>query len=716
MVTQEELEKLIEAYPHRYTMHDLAELYKIKKTEDFIALNKLVNRLEEELKIARDDQNRYALPAQCGLYVGKLTVNRRGFGFLDLDEEHSIFIPKTAMNQAMDGDRVLVKTDGTLNENPEGEVLRILEHGRHFVIGTWRQKKRLIFVLDDERISSFVKVQNERDFWPTEGLKARCEIVRYGDPLIVKVERILGHEMDPGVDVAAVLLDHGIESEFPDAVMKQLKGIPDHVVASDWSGRQDLRQEVTVTIDGEDSKDFDDAISLKTTAQGWQLGVHIADVCWYVAAGSPLDQEARKRGTSTYVADRVVPMLPHALSNGICSLNEGVDRLTISCMMEINHQGEVLDYQIFPSVIRSRARMTYSQVNRILEGNLEMIRRFRSLSELFHQMHDCALSLRLRRSAAGAIDFDKKEAKIHVNEQGKVLEVTVRERGEAERMIEDFMVTANVVVAQHLHALEVPALYRIHEAPDLKKMRDLARMTAILGYPLKGDLNRIHPLQLQQCLTAFQDQESYPVVSTMMLRSMQKARYDFRCAGHFGLALPEYTHFTSPIRRYPDLIVHRQLRRYCFLGQVDPTRQQQEKELMEQLGEETSVCERRSIEAERDVEDMKKAEFMHGKLGQRFVGVISGVTKFGFYVELPNTIEGLVHLQDLNDDYYNLDPGILALRGERSGRCFKLGQKVQVRLIRASKEKREIDFVLAEPKKKIQAKRPIYKRRREKQC
>lgn len=700
MVTQEELLKMIQAHPRKYTLRDFADIYQMQSTEDFIALNKMISAMEEEFLIVRDEKNRYTEPKESRLYQGKLTVNRRGFAFLDLDDEHSIFIPKTDLNLAMDQDLVIVQAKGPLDENPEGEVIRILKRSATQLIGTYCQYRRLVFVPDDERITQFVKVQNEKEFKLIEGLKVQCSIVRYGDPLIVRIERILGHKNDPGVDIQAVLLNHGIESEFPREVMKQLKGIPDHVVASQRLQREDWTGKTIVTIDGDDSKDFDDAISIEKTEKGYLLGVHIADVSAYVPENSPLDLEARKRGTSTYVVDRVVPMLPHYLSNGICSLNEGVERLTLSCVMEIQKDGEIADYRIFPSIIRSTARMTYNQVNRILEGDLEVMRRYEKLVSLFHTLFDCAQIIRNKRHEAGAIDFDKDEAKIQVDAKGKVVDIKIRERGEAERIIEDFMVTANECVARHTKWLQVPSLYRVHEAPTVKKMRDFVKMTQILGYQFKGSLQDIHPLQLQQCLSAFKEEESYPVVSTMMLRCMQKARYDSRCIGHFGLGLQEYTHFTSPIRRYPDLIVHRMLRKYCFVGMVDAQRMNEDEQLMELLGESTSVSERRSIEAEREVEDMKKAEYMRGKLGQKFDGVISSITKFGFYVALDNTVEGLVHIQDLDDDYYHHDPATFSLRGERTGRIFKLGQKVRIQVVSADKEKREIGFVLSSPKKR----------------
>ncbi len=698
MVEKNELLQMIINFPHRYTVSDFAEIFEMKKTEDFVALNKMLNQLENDFLIIRDYKNHYTSASESGLLKGKISINRRGFGFLDIDENHSVFIPKTSLNGALDEDEVIVQVNGSMDDHPEGEVKKIISRSMKYVTGTFRLKRKLEFVLDDERIESRVRIDNLSDFKVVNGIKAYCKVLKYSDPMVLHLEKIIGHENDPGVDISAVLLSYGIEAEFPETAIDQCKTIEDHVTASDKIGRTDLTNQLIVTIDGDDAKDLDDAISVEKIEGGFRLGVHIADVSHYVTENSPIDIEARKRGTSTYVVDRVVPMLPHYLSNGICSLNEKVERLTMSCVMEIDEEGNITNYSIFPSIIKSSARMTYNNVNKILEGDLDLSRKYADLIDLFGNMHECAQILRKKRSAEGSIDFDREEAKIKVDSNGKVVEIGLRERGEAEKIIEDFMVTANICVARHTKWLETPSLYRVHETPMLKKMREFSKLALILGYKIKGSLEDVHPQTMQKCLDYFKDEECYPVVSTMMLRCMQKARYDSKPLGHFGLALEDYSHFTSPIRRYPDLIVHRMLKKYCSGNEIDPVKMDNDQILVEELGEETSLCERKAVDAEREVEDMKKAEYMHDKVGQIFDGIISSITKYGFYVELPNTVEGLVRLQDLSDDYYNYDPTTFSLRGERTGKVYGLGQSLKIKVASANKEKREINFVLYQSK------------------
>ncbi len=695
MVKQDELYQLILAKPHVYSIHDFADIYEMKNSEDFTYLNQMLNKLENDFLIVRDHKDRYCDPKESGLYKGKITINRRGFGFLDLDDDHSIYIAKNDLNFAMDQDTVVVKINGSIKESPEGTVVRVLERSNTSLICTYRKFKSYFLVCDDERITQKIKVENEKAFKLVEGLKVKCQVIKYGDPLVVKIEQVIGHENDPGVDVLAVLYNYGIESEFPKEVFKQCAVIEEEISDDEKQGRIDLTNKIIVTIDGDDSKDLDDAISIEKTENGYLLGVHIADVSHYVVENSALDKEARKRGTSTYVVDRVVPMLPHVLSNGICSLNEGVERLTMSCEMEINKSGEIIDYRIFPSFIKSTARMTYNNVNKILNKDKQIRSQYADLVATFEMMSDCASKIRKRRAKNGAIDFDRNEAKIVVDKKGKVLDIKLRERGESQRIIEDFMVSANECVARHTKWLQIPSLYRIHETPMLKKIQEFSRVVTIMGYKLKGSLQDVKAKQLQQCLNSFKEDEGYPILSLLMLRCMQKARYDRECLGHFGLALEDYTHFTSPIRRYPDLIVHRMLKKYFFNNELDVKQIKKDESLMEDLAECTSVCERRSTDAEREVDDMKKAEFMKSKIGQKFTGVISSVTKFGFYVELENTVEGLVHIQDLRDDFYHFDQPNCLLRGERSNKVYKLGQSVEVQLVNADKEKREINFILA---------------------
>lgn len=431
---------------------------------------------------------------------------------------------------------------------------------------------------------------------------------------------------------------------------------------------------------------------------GYRLGVHIADVSHYVTSGSELDKEAYRRGTSIYVVDRVVPMLPHALSNGICSLNPRVVRLTLSCIMDIDYEGNIIDYKLCPSFIKSHYRMTYKNVNKILSREEKMTQKYENLVEMLDIALELSDVLANRKRRLGAINFDSRESEIKVDEKGKVIDVKVRERGRAEQIIEDFMVAANECVASINKNMDLVSIYRVHETPDVKKMREFISTAKTMGYQFKGDINDVHPKQLQKMLKDAQGQENFGVLSTYMLRSMRKARYDRQCLGHFGLALKEYTHFTSPIRRYPDLIVHRMLRKYYFNQCIDLEQIKKDDEFVEEASVQTSKCERVAVETERDIEDMKKCEYMESFIGRKYDGIISGVTKFGFFVELDNAIEGLVHVSTMQDDHYNYDDRIKALIGEHTAKVFKMGQKVRVELIEASKFKKQIEFQLIEVK------------------
>lgn len=694
------LNKISNGKQGEYDLEKLAKLLKMTTTSDFIMLNKALNELENEYAIVRNQKNAFTTAKQAGIYKGVLTLNRKGFGFLDLDENNSIYIGPEDLMGAMDKDEVVVRLFSS-NANGDGEVIKVLCRHTDTCIGTFSVGKGGIqVVLDDERIKGRIVVLNLSKYKVVTGTKAMFKIIKYAKPVQLEILQLLGHKDDPGVDVLSVLLQYDIEPEFPEDALKQAESIAQTVEPEQKIGRKDLTNKIVVTIDGDDSKDFDDAISIEKVGHNYKLGVHIADVSYYVDEYSPLDLEAEKRGTSTYVTDRVVPMLPHVLSNGICSLNPKVERLTLTCEMEIDKTGNVKNYEIYPSFIRSTERMTYSNVNKILADDKIVTKKYEHLGDLFSMMQDCASRIRQRRVHDGCIDFDKEEAKILVDKYGKVRDIQLRERGESERIIEDFMICANEVVAKHTKWLEVPCLYRIHETPLAKKMREFAKVSLMMGHKFKGNVEDIHPLEVQRCLEEFKDSSEYPVISTMMLRSMQKAKYDSKCLGHFGLALNEYLHFTSPIRRYPDLIVHRMLRKYCFntCSDVDVINNDEIK--MEKLGHETSDRERASTDAEREVDDMKKAEFMENKVGTVYEGVISSVTKFGFFVELPNTIEGLVHVQTLSDDYYHFEDTSYSLIGEHTKKSYRLGQVVMVKLTGASKEKRTIDFAIFNPKKK----------------
>ena len=663
--------------------------------KEITELSQTLYQLEEDGVITLTHKDKFILTAEAGWIKGMLSINPKGFGFVDL-EEGSVYIHANSMKDAMHHDTVLVKPKVYKDGTSEGEVVKVLERSVTQLVGTWaKTSDGLGLSVNDARIRQKIVMDPEDSLHLTEGQQILAEIVKYGDPLQVKLKKVLGNANDPGMDVLTVLYEYGIEPNFPDEVMAQVETLDMVVTEKAKIGRKDYTDRMVVTIDGEDAKDLDDAISLTREGNNYRLQVHIADVSHYVQAYTPIDIEAENRTTSVYVVDRVVPMLPHALSNGVCSLNPHVERLTLTCDMLVTPDGNVDTYEIVPSYIKSYARMTYTDVNRILNQEPEALDKYKDSKDLFILMSEVAQVIRQRRVRNGAIDFETAEAKIVVDENGKIKEIKKRERQEAEMIIEDFMIQANEVVARHMKWLDIPSLYRIHQTPEKRKMQEFAKIALIMGERLKGDLANVQPLTLQKLLTRSIEKPEYQVLSSLLLRSMQKAKYDPQCLGHFGLALKEYLHFTSPIRRYPDLIVHRMLHKYVF-NVPDESQRPIDTDLVETYARETSLGERNAVEAERDVEDMKKAEYMEEHIGETFNGVISSVLKFGIFVQLDNTIEGLVHITNLTDDYYEYDPRSLSLRGSRHHKIYSLGQKVRIKVKDASKEKKTIDFVLIE--------------------
>lgn len=523
-----------------------------------------------------------------------------------------------------------------------------------------------------------------------------------------EVAAILGHKNDPGVDILSVIHKHGLPMEFPDEVLKQANEAPDQINESEIENRRDLRDEVIVTIDGADAKDLDDAVQVTRLENGnYKLGVHIADVTYYVTEDSPIDREAEDRATSVYLVDRVIPMIPHRLSNGICSLNPKIDRLTLSCNMEITPDGQVVDHEIYQSVIKTTERMTYFDVNRILVDQDEEARsRYESLVPMFEMMEELAAILRKKRMERGAIDFDFKESKVLVDEEGHPTDVVLRERSVAEKLIEEFMLVANETVAEHFHWLDVPFIYRIHEDPKEDKLRKFFDFITNFGYLVRGSANGVHPRALQEIIEEVQGKPEEMVVGTVMLRSMQQAKYYPESLGHFGLSAEFYTHFTSPIRRYPDLIVHRLIRTYLIEGKLDQATKEKWNAMLPDIAEHSSNMERRAVEAERETDELKKAEYMEDKVGTEYDGIISSVTNFGMFVELPNTIEGLVHVSYMTDDYYRYDERHLAMIGERTGNVFRIGDEITVRVIKVNKDERSIDFEIVGMKGTPRRERP----------
>ena len=695
---KEKILQAIKENSRRYDVKDLALLFKMTKTTDFVKLNKYLNQLEEDVLIVRDDNNKFMDAEEADIAKGIISINKRGVGFVDLDDETSIRFQPDNLKGAMNKDTVAYRMD-KYNEN-EGFVLKIIKRNKTQLVGTFVDKKgKLIFIPDDQRISNKIVVKNTDEYSLVEGSKAVCKIISYGEKITVVISALLGHIDDPGVDIESVLISNGTKMAFDYETLKEANSIPNTVPEEAKLNRTNLTNLFTVTIDGDDSKDFDDAISIEKSENKWNLKVHIADVSNYVVENSALDKEARERGTSTYVVNKVVPMLPHVLSNGICSLNPGVERLTLTCDMDLDENAHVIRYDVYPSLIKSDHRMTYSNVNKILNGDLKLQKEYEDCYEKFFDMLELSKIIRYNRHIRGAIDFEKPESVIIVDENAKVIDVKIRERFEAEKLIEDFMIMANECVANLTRKLDLPSLYRVHEHPDAKKLTSFTKFVSTFGYKFKGTSSDMEPGDLQQCLAYFKDSDEYPVISTLMLRSMAKARYDEECLGHYGLSSREYSHFTSPIRRYPDLIVHRYLRKYYFKDNDDAKMLRKDKELVKELATETSICERRAIEAERAVDDMKKAEYMQSHIGENFDGIISSVTNFGIFVELENTVEGLIRMVDLKDDYYIFSPEKLTLTGMRTNNVYKMGQKIRVKCVRADKIQRSVDFVIKGDKK-----------------
>lgn len=683
------------------TVQELEEAFGIEDSSEFKEFVKALVMMEEQGLIVRTRSNRYGLPERMNLIRGKVSGHAKGFAFVITEDPNQgdVFIPPSELNNAMHGDTVLVRVSTeSSGSRQEGTVIRIVERGLKEVVGTYTESKNFGFVIpDDKKIPNDIFIPKKASNGAIEGHKVVVHLTTYPEGRMSaegEVIAILGHKNDPGVDILSVIHKHGLPQAFPVEVLEQANDVPETISEEDIKGRRDLRNEVIVTIDGADAKDLDDAVTVTELENGnYKLGVHIADVSHYVTENSPIDKEALERATSVYLVDRVIPMIPHRLSNGICSLNPKVDRLTLSCEMEINSQGEVVKHEIFQSVIKTTERMTYSDVKEILvDQKPELLEKYESIVPMFQRMEKLAQILRNKRMTRGAIDFDFKEAKVLVDKEGKPHDVVIRERTVAERLIEEFMLLANETVAEHFHWMNVPFIYRIHEEPNAEKLQRFLEFVTNFGYTVKGTANTIHPRALQDILDDVAGQPEEMVISTVMLRSMKQAKYDPESLGHFGLSTEFYTHFTSPIRRYPDLIVHRLIRTYLIEGKVDEATKTKWAEKMDMIADQSSNMERRAVDAERETDDLKKTEYMLDKVGEEYDGIISSVTNFGMFVELPNTIEGLVHVSYLTDDYYRYDERNYAMIGERTGNVYRIGDEITVRVVNVNKDERAVDF------------------------
>ena len=662
----------------------------------------VLDALAREGKISIDLKGKIK-PLPADVKVGKYMATQRGFGFVRVEgEDDDIFIPGSYTKSALDGDtvQVLVKKEGGEGKRREGQVLNILERGNSVLVGTYTRSRNFGFVTpDNQKFTKDIYVAKAESKGAVTGHKVVVEITDFGDEQRKpegRVLEILGHVNDPGVDILSVIKAYGLPEEYPDDVMKQIENIPDEVEEKEKAGRADFRDLQTVTIDGEDAKDLDDAITISKEGNMYHLGVHIADVSQYVTEGSPLDKEALKRGTSIYLVDRVIPMIPHKLSNGICSLNQGVDRLALSCMMDINEKGEIVKHKICESVINVTRRMSYTSVHKIIEEKDEAERKeYEELIPMFELMYELADILQARREKRGSIDFDFPEAKIILDEKGKPIDVKEYERTQANRIIEEFMLAANQTVAEEYFWNELPFVYRTHETPDMEKIQNLALFIENFGYTLKIKEDEIHPKEVQKLMRSIAGKPEEGLIGRLALRSMKQARYTTECEGHFGLALKYYCHFTSPIRRYPDLQIHRIIKEQ-LRGRLKEERIEHYREILPEVAKHSSEMERRADEAERETDKLKKVEYMEQHIGEEYEGVISGVTNWGLYVELPNTVEGLVHISTIPGDYYHYNEAACEMVGEATGRCFKLGMPVRIEVEDCDRFMRTINFRLVD--------------------
>ena len=667
--------------------------------QDRPVLERILLELQEEGKIELSKRGKYS-KAESKNVTGVFTAHQRGFGFVTIEgENEDIFIPGDKVNGAMHMDTVEIAVlPTTSGKRKEGAVLKVIERGMKHVVCTYEASENFGFAVpDNTRFGSDIFIPKGKSMGAVAGHKVVVEVTSYGKKDKKpegRVVEIIGHINDPGTDILSIVKAYDMPVEFSEKIMHQVENVSKEVTDADMAGRMDLRDWTMVTIDGEDAKDLDDAVSLFMDGDNYVLGVHIADVSNYVQEHSALDVEALKRGTSVYLVDRVIPMLPHALSNGICSLNEAQNRLTLSCIMTINHKGEVIDHKIAETVIRTNRRMTYTNVKKILEDkDPEVMEEYKELVPMFEKMAELASILRKRRMKRGSIDFDFPETKVILNDKGEPIDIKPYDRNVATKLIEDFMLIANETVASHFFWQEIPFVYRTHENPDTEKIHKLSTFINNFGYSLHIGADEVHPKELQKLLEKIEGTDEEALISRLTLRSMKQQSYTTACTGHFGLAASYYCHFTSPIRRYPDLQIHRIIKE-TLRGRMNAKRIEHYESILDEVAKQSSQMERRADEAERETIKLKKCEYMAKHVGEEFEGVISGVTEWGFFVELPNTVEGLVRVTELKDDFYQFYEDTYELVGEATNKRYKLGQKVKVVVESTDKLMRTIDFAL----------------------
>lgn len=695
---EEKILDILNMEKRAFSIQEIFDKLGMKSAAELTDLMKEINRLEEDLKVYRTKQDKYMLFNNSNLKLGIMLANKKGFGFVDIEGTEDVYVKATNMNNAIHGDKVVVEITSKKGYDLEGRIVKIVERKLKNMVGEYYEENHKGHIkLDDSKVKIDIEIDKELSLGAVEGHKVLVKTLNKlkNNTYKGQVLKILGHKNDPGVDILSIVNKFGINDVFSEEIEKELEKIPNEVKEEEIKGRKDLRNETIFTIDSEKTKDIDDAISIKKLENGnYELGVHIADVSYYVKEGTALDEEAMDRGTSVYLADRVIPMLPHQLSNGICSLNPEEDRLTISCVMQIDEKGNVVDYDIFESVIRSNKKMTYTNVNKILEENI-VPEGYEKYAAGLYKMEELAQILRKNKKERGYIDFEIDESEIIVDEKGEAVDVILRNRGKGEMLIEDFMIAANETVATHIYFMELPFVYRVHGTPNEEKINTFLSFVKSLGYNIGVKAKDITPKLMQDILKELKDKKEFHIFSSLLLRSMQKAIYDKVNIGHFGLASKCYTHFTSPIRRYPDTTVHRLLRKYLFNHQMDPETVRYWDNRLTYITEHSSSKERDSIDCEREVDDMKKAEYMMKHIGEEYTGMVSSVMSFGLFVELPNLIEGLIKVDDLKDDHYIFDEARYALIGQKHKKCYRLGDTVKVIVKNASKEAKTVDFSLA---------------------
>ena len=695
---KEQIIDLLKKNDYSLSTQEIYDCLNLTEVDELKKLLKELDELEKSLLIYRTKKDKYMLFQNCHLKAGKFIANRNGYGFVDINEPEDIFIARSNINKAIHGDTVFVEIIDETAGKKEGKIVKIVDRSAKELVGEYNIVKNVGQVTpDDDHYKFKVEVAFEDSKSAIDGHKVLVKILnRKADNLYTgEITKVIGHKNDPGIDILSIACKYNINDEFSEEIEKELETIPYEISEKEKKGRKDLTKKQIFTIDGADTKDIDDAISLDILANGnYLLGVHIADVSHYVTETSYIGKEALERGTSAYLGGKVIPMLPQKLSNGICSLNPNVERLAVSCEMEIDLKGNIVNSDIYLSLIKSKKQMTYDAVNKILEKN-EVPEGYEEFKETLIKMNELAHILRQNKIDRGYIDFDIKEAKIEVNDRGEAIDIKMRHRGQGENLIEDFMIAANEAVASTIYYMELPFIYRVHGEPSVEKIQNFARFVSILGYKIEAKLKNVTPKTVQKILANLKNKKENQILSQLLLRSMQKAVYDKNNIGHFGIASKCYTHFTSPIRRFPDLTVHRLLKTYLIEQKINPETMQLWENKLDIIGPHSSKKERDAFECECEVDDMKMAEYMEKHIGEEYIGMISEVLSFGMFVELENLVEGLVRIDSLNDRYI-FDEETFTIRSKKDKRGYRLGDRVRIKVIAANKITHKIDFEILE--------------------